>query len=298
VEKICQHIEKLLAQHDYVVVPNLGGFVVQTKSAVILYDRITPPLTTIGFNPLMSYSDGLLTIEIAKSEAISYKMAMEIIDKEIAKIKSQLNATGNVQLANLGELQQNKAGNILFSPSIKADYLPMNFGLTDVFILERVNQQTEERRKITFTLPSTQFYKYAAACMLIFGLLFATPQLNDMRHANSADLTSLVFIDANKIVGNTPKSIETPTIIDPNSISTIESETYHVIVASLPNQKSAEDYCKVLTEEKFSNAHILPPVKTFRVAIQSFSDRKTAIQYMENLRKTDNRFETAWVLCK
>jgi len=36
VGKINQHIEKLLAYHDYVVVPGLGGFVVQMQSASIL----------------------------------------------------------------------------------------------------------------------------------------------------------------------------------------------------------------------------------------------------------------------
>lgn len=295
--KIGQHIEKLLAQHDYVVVPNLGGFVVQTKSAEILSNRIIPPLTTIGFNPLMSHSDGLLAIEIAKLEAVSFRMAMEVIDKEITEIKSQLRTKGAVQLANLGELQQNASGNIFFLPNTKAEYLPMNFGLTDIFIAERVNQQTEERRKITFTMPSTRMCKYAAACVLIFSLLFVSPRVNDMRHANSADLSSIVFVNTSKIVNSTPKLIIPSNITTSDTIAGKRLESFHVIVASLSSQKSAEDYCKVLTEAKFLQAHVLPPSKIYRVAVQSFSDREAAIQYMENLRKTDSRFETAWVLC-
>ena len=47
VEKFFQHIEKLLAQHDYVVVPNLGGFVVQLQSAQLLSDQITPPVAIV-----------------------------------------------------------------------------------------------------------------------------------------------------------------------------------------------------------------------------------------------------------
>ena len=297
-EKICQHIEKLLAQHDYVVVPNLGGFVVQIQSAVILPDRITPPHDSIGFNPLMHHSDGLLAIEIAKSEAISYRMAMEYIETEVVKLKSQLTKLGTFQLGRIGKLRQSKDGNILFFPGIKTDFLPMNFGLTDVYISERDSKTIEERRRITFILPSNRFYKYAAASILIFGLLFVSPKLNDMRHADSADLSSLVFvnstissIDQNKTI----PVINSDTITD--TISVPEPENFHVIIASLPNQKSAENYCKVLKNTEFPHVHILPPVKTYRVAIQSFSDRDTAIQFMENLRKTDSRFETAWVLC-
>ena len=48
--------------------------------AVLFPDRITPPQSTIGFNPLMHHSDGLLAIEIAKTEGISYRAATELID--------------------------------------------------------------------------------------------------------------------------------------------------------------------------------------------------------------------------
>jgi len=106
VEKFCHHIEKLLAQHDYVVVPNLGGFVVQIQSAEILTDCITPPLSTIGFNPLMHHADGLLAIEIARSEQISYRKAMEYIVNEVENIKSNLNMVGNVSFGNLGTFYQ------------------------------------------------------------------------------------------------------------------------------------------------------------------------------------------------
>jgi nucleoid DNA-binding protein len=300
VEKICQHIEKLLAQHDYVVIPNLGGFVVQKESAIILSDHITPPLSTIGFNPLMQLSDGLLAIEVARSEAISYRMAMEYVDVEVMKIKTILKESGKVQLGNLGVFQRNVEGNILFIPFKKAEYLPANFGLTDIYVTERQDTNTKEKRKISFTLPSILFYKYAAACMLVFALLFATPKLNDARKVDSADLSSLVLVNqpktslkSNNIITETKVSALSPS----DTIDAVNSKNYHVIVATLGSRKSADNYCKILRAEKFSEVHVLYPAKTYRVAIQSFSDRGKAILYMENLRKTDKQFETAWVFC-
>ena len=300
VEKIFQHIEKLLAQHDYVVVPNLGGFVLHSQSALLLSDRITPPLDTISFNPLMYHADGLLAIEIAKSEGLSYRLSVERIEIEVDKIKTMLNKSGAVQFGNIGILQQNIAGNLLFTPFEKADFIPQNFGLYDLHISARNILLTHERRKVTLTLPSTRMYKYAAAGMLILGLLCMAPKVNDMRQAETASLATMAFVNTAETTLD-KKNAEATAFATSDTVSnkliSSELENFHVIVASLQSKKTADTFCKVLTDEKFFQAHVLAPIKTYRIAIQSFSDREEAIQYMENLRKTDKRFETAWVLC-
>jgi hypothetical protein len=304
VKKIFQHIEKLLAQHDYVVVPNLGGFVVQMQSAVLLTDSIIAPQDTVGFNPLMHHSDGLLAIEIARNEAISYRKAMEYVDNEVLLFKSTLSDTGQLQFGNLGTFHQNELGNLLFFPNPKVDFLPQNFGLADIQISQRNQKQTQEPKKVSFTLPSSLFYKYAAAAILIFGLLFITPKVNDMRHVENADLTSLLTANSSKVdieVETRNSLSQKAAIFNANDavINKVDSEAkpFHVIVASLGTQKIADEFCKTLNKEKFPDVQVLAPSKTYRVAIQSFSNRDTAILYMENLRKSDSRFETAWVLC-
>ena len=297
VEKICQHIEKLLGQHDYVVVPNLGGFVVQMQSAVLLPDRITPPLATIGFNPLLHHSDGLLAIEIARTEGISYRVAMEFMDKEVEKIKAQLNAAQSVQFGNMGLLRRTVEGNLLFLPIAKADFLPSNFELNDLAIAPRDLQTTEERRKVTFMLPTFRAYKYAAASMLIVGLLMISPQVNDMQQAHYADLTSMAFINAPEIK-MTPTDTVPVKVKEVKVIAPVEQDNFHVVVASLADQKTADQFCKELVAGHYSKAHVLAPTRMYRVAIQSFSERKLAIQFMEKLRQSDSRFETAWVSCK
>ena len=300
VEKFFQHIEKVLAQHDYVVVPNLGGFVLQTKSSVLFSDRITPPLDTISFNPLMHHAVGLLAIEIAKTEGLSFRMSVELIDIEVEKIKTKLKSNGNVQFGNLGFLQQSETGNIQFTPIEKAEFLPQNFGLTDIYVTARDIQKHHESRKVTFTLPSTRIYKYAAAGMLIFGLLFVTPKVNDMRQTETANIASISIVNRNVISTEKKTSlaaaIQTTDSVS-NNTNLLELENYHVIVASLQSQKTADNFCKVLTDANFTHARVLPPSKIYRIAIQSFTNKDEAIRYMENLRKTDKRFETAWVLC-
>lgn len=296
VEKFCQHIEKLLAHHDFVVVPHLGGFVVQMQSAQLLPDRITPPLATIGFNPLMHHADGLLAIEISRSEHISYRMAVEYIEKEVEAINFRLKSTRQVRLGNLGFLSKNETGNLQFQPIAKADYLPLNYGLTDIYIKARSLNSENESGKVTIQFHPARFYKYAAAVLLFAGLFATSNRVSDVRRAETANFASLTFLKSSEVAIDSVAALPTDTV----DLSTNEASAsfgFHVIVASLADQESADKYCKTLLNDNFANAQVLPPVRTYRVAIQSFSDRKQAIDFMENLRKTDSRFETAWVLC-
>ena len=97
-ENLNQYLEKLIARHDYVVVPGLGGFVVQFQSAEIHNNVIFPPCAVISFNPLMQHNDGLLAIEISRTEQISYRIAVELVNKLTLDIKSKLAAKDSVQI--------------------------------------------------------------------------------------------------------------------------------------------------------------------------------------------------------
>ena len=137
---------------------------------------------------------------------------------------------------------------------------------------------------------------------MIAGLFVATPRLTDVRKSESASLTPQLFQNTVKTTESLSdeSQISVPEVPELKQPEVVEQETvknFHVVVASLPTKKSAEIFCKELNDCDFKNAHVLEPIRTYRIAIESFSDKDEAIKYMENLRKTDNRFETAWVLC-
>lgn len=297
-----------MAHHEYVVVPELGGFVVQMQSARILPDQIIPPLASIGFNPLMHHADGLLAIQIARSEQISYRLAMEYIEKEVANIKLKLNSWGKVRLGNLGMMLLDAQGNMLFQPHEKAGFLPQNLGLTNLYITSRTEKPVREQRTIQVTLPSRGWYKYVAVALMLIGLFAISTRVGDMQRIDQASLASLGFIKSPVVI---PDSLLAPADtfhvaedsmraeIQDTIPDAVEPQVlkFHVVVASLPTQESARKFCESLFEEKFVSAHVLNPVKTYRVAIKSFAMRDEAISYMENLRGTDPRFESAWVYC-
>lgn len=300
--KINQHIEKLLAYHDYVVVPGLGGFVVQHQSARITAGHISAPIATVGFNSLMQHSDGLLAIEVARAEGITYRKAVEIIESEVKEFKHQLLQSTHFQLGNLGFFSLNENGSLHFVPCEKVDFLPLNIGINELFVSELERKIEKETKKISFVLPTAKTFRYAAAAVLLSAMLMISPQMNDVRRAETADLLSLSMLKptietpANSAPVLCPELTETK--LPDGIVQNNDSNLYHVVVASLPTQLSADKLCESLKKENFECAHVLKPAKSYRVSIRSFAEKAEAIAFMENLRASDERFETAWVLCK
>lgn len=302
-EKIAIHIKKLLTQHEYVVIPGFGGLVIQQMSATISDNRIIAPLATIGFNALMTQNDGLLAIEIARNENISYRDALKVVSLEVEKLTSALKAGENVWLGELGSFKTDLAKNILFTPG-EIDFLAQNFGLSTLICNKRTEKSTSDIHEIRIKIHKTDFYKYAAVLLIFIGLFFVSPKVSDVHHSNLATLgvwqnpaPETEISKEEKFIPEfttAKKDTATSELVPPVNQAT---EKYHVIVGCMPTLASAQQYCTLLSDSHFTTARILKPIKTYRIAIQSFTNRSEAIKYMENLRKSDPKFETAWVLC-
>lgn len=300
-EKFYNHIEKLLSRNDYVVVPGLGGFVLQHQSATIVNNAIHSPCSVLSFNSLMQFSDGLLIIEIARTEQISYRKAQELLQIEIDKIKQYLLINRTYDFGSIGQFSLANDGGLCFSPNVSASFLPLNIGNENYILHEVKKSKVFEYKQSQPTVQIRKVMRYAAIFALIFSMLFLSEKLNHNQNNQSASIVNLSLIKSPlKTVDSvlTTCSELKETKLSKSITLNNDSDLYHVIVASMPNLESAEAYKKMLFDENFESAHVLKPVKTVRVAIKSFVDKQEAIAYMEELRLKDKRFETAWVLCK
>ena len=308
-EKIYQHIEKLLAHHDYVVVPGLGGFVVQRQSAQCLNDRVTPPSCTVAFNPLMQHTDGLLVIEIARNEGITYRQANELLDRSIAECKQSLSVQHTLQFGRLGKLHINNDQTIIFTPATNADFLPQNFGLSPVFSMPKNRKILG--KEITIKTQSFQWHRIAAAAIIVFGLLVVTPSANDTRITNTASLTS--FLQAKRTIELVKDTVQLIDSVQTNEVNLneldapqttvqankkLDHKSFHVIVGSWAGEKSATKHCELLKNENFKDVHVVHPQKGYHIAIQSFDNKEAAVEYMKTIRKSEKKFSAAWVLCE
>jgi len=232
---------------------------------------------------------------------------MEIIAEEIEVLKAKIAEDESFKLGNLGVLYLDNDKSITFQPSEQVNFLSQNLGLQNLRVNQLKKENKAHKKHIKFTLTKAGGFKYAAAAVFIVGMLTISTQVNDIRKYNSAEMLSLPEMTFKSIEADIKQneSLELVANMTAEAQATNEPTTeaqaipyqFHVVVASVRSQKAAEDYCKLLLNNNFSEAHILSSTKLYKVILQSFDDKDKAIDFMENLRKTDNRFETAWVMC-
>ena len=124
-QDIQKYVVELLFKHDCVIIPNLGGFVAQYKSAAL--DEVTgffsPPSKQILFNINLKNNDGLLANEIAQRKQITYNEANELIISFVSNVDQQLNAKKSFTFLDLGTLIFEENSLIFKQKSIKNSLL-------------------------------------------------------------------------------------------------------------------------------------------------------------------------------
>jgi CCDC81-like prokaryotic HU domain 1/CCDC81-like prokaryotic HU domain 2 len=310
VEKIYVHIERLLCEHDYVVVPELGGFVLQYKSSEIFESKVTPPLMTIAFNPLMKHSDGLLAIEISRAENINYREANAILTKAVKQLKEEFSHTHTIQFGKLGYFQSDENGSLLFMPTNNPNFLPANFALESVHVTALTKHQPHH--VIKSGQYTNSWKKVAAIGLIALGMTYLTNHHTD--NTNTANLLSVAIPNSSQLSFQ-PTLLKDTVALDSTSCSIATSTTdslelpqanvveptknlYHVVVGSWAGEKSATKHCEMLKSESYNTVHIIHPDKGYHVAIRSFESKDEAIKYMQDIRHTEKKFAGAWVLCQ
>lgn len=304
-ERLFVHIEQLLIRNDYVIVPGFGGFVVQNLPSIINSEKVTPPLSTIGFNPLLSHSDGLLAIEISRTEGISYREAVSFIEEQVQRITEKIKKGETLQVGKLGSIFILE-NNIIFSPPPNLDFLPSNFGLTAISALPKKGKTLQPKEKV-LSIPVRKTSHYVAAATLILGLLLVPTKVFDSgnQEANflnfptqetvlSAD--SLHFIETGIAANNrneTGNTIEKQTIITPEVYNSVPKK-YHIIVGCFQNRDKAENYYNKLISENYETASIIPSSLTYKVSINAFENETEALDFLKKLRG-NSEFSSAWL---
>lgn len=310
-ENIYEHIEKLLVHNDYVVVPGLGGFILQDSPAIFDGAMLRAPRKVIAFNALMHHADGLLAIEYSRSNEISFRDAQLMIEKAVMKVKSELQTTGLCVFGNLGVLHSDSHGIISFEPDNDCAFIPENFLCADIFVPTAQVVEAKPHRK----LKVYNFMRYAAMIVVAVTLQLMFTKISDSRIENSAsivDVNQLMMkknATSSKLTADTVRMdsveaksdtviaeqnkpmLEVPVVLDDDSL-------YHVVVASLGTLEAAQTFKKELEAESKTKVRILKPSSLYRVAIKSFVDYDDAIKYMKELRAKDEEFASAWVYCK
>lgn len=174
--KVFTYLEFALPIHNCVIIPELGGFIVNQEEPLHHIDaNVCVPGYMITFNPDLKHDDGVIVSYYIRDGKMTYNAALQKIKDFVKGLKQELSTQKPVSCGRLGSLYMNKEGKLLFeaNPSF---VFPSLYGLTAVGLsnLSDINRRESASRKnfpVKYTLGSV-----AAALVAMF--LFTVPSAN------------------------------------------------------------------------------------------------------------------------
>lgn len=132
--RINLYISELLFLNDCVIIPGLGGFVANTRSAFLnpAQHTFTPPSRRVAFNASLRTNDGLLAHHVSRRQGISYGEALAEVKVWVDDLVARLHAGEQVWLDKIGSLVFDAENRIQFEPDLTENYLTDSFGLVSI----------------------------------------------------------------------------------------------------------------------------------------------------------------------
>lgn len=314
-----KHISDLLCLHDCVIVPGLGGFVANYKSATMVEERnlFRPPVKEIGFNRSLSHNDGLLTNHLIKREQKSWTESTELISGFVNRLQGRIDQGETIEFNGIGSFRKDALGNLQFNPIERNNLLPGAFGLED-FQFEpllsntSISQKQEEPVRRLLQSRSPRYWTSVAA--MIAGLLLFSPKLDMPEHRqmgtanmlstfNEESVSKIQPADDEAITGETSQieiSATDPLLSQeaatPDNAPQNIVMPFHLIAASFKYEAPANQTLEAFKMDGFTEAKVLHSDNgRFRIALFSFSNRADATQKLFALRK-DEAYKNVWLL--
>ena len=320
------YISDLLYRHDCVIVPALGGFISNYKSAQIhpVSHTLRPPSKSLSFNVQLQNNDGLLANYISDCEGISFATAQVKIEQFVKGLQNDLEHKSRAKIAKVGVLSRDLNGLISFEPDNTVNYLLDAFGL-DVIQSPAISRkskvvslpkQVAKRAKSNNSKKTSFNWKVAAVLLPLIGLStyvsFQQESVSDA-YANYAYLNPfklkpaavytprivevketliLTSIEANPEtkIETSENVISTPKVIAP-IVNTIQ---FHLVAGSFSSKVNAEQLVSTLKTEGFK-ASVIGQNATglFRVAFHSFGNKEQALLHLNKLNSSG---KSTWLL--
>ena len=138
-EDVLKVLPSLFWDHDCVMLPGLGGFVCNPRSA--WYDeakrQIVPPSRDVLFNPRLTTNDGVLANELMAKHGIHYPDAIQAVEGLVQHVQSALNAGQPFQLPGLGKLYKEEDGQLRFMADAEFERMLQSFGHASIPLVPR-----------------------------------------------------------------------------------------------------------------------------------------------------------------
>ncbi|HTN69424.1 MAG TPA: SPOR domain-containing protein [Dysgonamonadaceae bacterium] len=320
-DEIALHIDFLLHSHDCVIVPDLGGFVVNASKV----ERnglwgLDAPACELIFNSKLTYNDGLLAESIMKTNNVSYESAINKIELACDRLRNKLTKEGEVIWENLGTFKQDNEKRPVFL-SNKSYVRPSFYGLTNARLKPAAfaSSKTDDNQNL---IPIKPFIKYVssgiAVALLFFFIVISYNNYGPKNQQAEIVSKSLIF-NRNKSIKATfntnsltnesklhenyneidDQASYSPTINVGSSFNqsiSISKSNYYIIVGVYEVRDVAEKALSALKEQGFIGASILKRSGRLDVYTASFANKEQAQKSLRKLHIDYPRYHDAWLL--
>lgn len=305
--KLSSYISDLLYRYECVIIPDFGGFVMNTKSAIIspFSKNFYPPHKLITFNGHLKNNDGLLANYIASVDKVPFDSAMNFIKFEVNEWKEEINRS-DLLLDQIGKFSLDENGAVIFAPQTDINYLTSSYGLSS-FVSPEVHRETnmkaveklEEKAPILLTERKREehsYLKYAAIFVIGFSLLALGGNTIYNNYKNKTQIAA-----AQKQHEQIENKIEQATFIVSEALPSItlnvsiDKLPYHVIAGAFRYPENAARKVNELKALGYK-ARILGINQwgLTQVSFDSYGDKIEAINNLFRIRKSEDK--AAWLL--
>lgn len=314
------YISELLYRYNCVMVPGLGAFLTQMKSAEIhkSTNAFYPPSKILSFNEQVVTNDGLLVSYMSDAEQISYEEMLKKVTEATTAWKLQLAKGEKISLENIGELKLNEAGKIQFQPHYNINYLTSSFGLSSYVatpvtreVLKEEVETIEEKIPFVFTPEKRKnrslrpYLKYAAVGLLAISLGLTGYRFIDENLGNQ----QLALEEAQEQV---TKRIQEATFFDvaplelpsisldvlttkAKKLKTKSGRTHHIVAGAFRFRTNADKKIRQLKRRGYNATYIGTNSHGLHIVdYDSYTDADEALNALKAIKRTQSK--DAWLL--
>lgn len=294
--------------HDCVIIPGLGGFVANYRSAEVNFmnKTISPPSKSILFNRNLHHNDGLLIGHISRVMGVGYKDAENLTVKYTENIIKSTGTGNKFPIDELGFFYRDKQKNLQFQAELSKNFLLESYSLSDIYFREMykaVESSTRPSRYISADIYASNRKKRIRRLVYtgIAASLLTAMVLIPIKTGYLGHSTLRLFKEKSETKSDVP--IKTEITIQQGKINEspesriieVIPPEYHIITGSFREFGNARQLMVKLNDQGYSARILCAEGGYFRVSAVSFPDRQQANQTLVELRKHPG-MDSAWIL--
>jgi len=312
-KELVSHIEFLLHDHNCVIIPGFGGFVINSSPA--RRDGMAtfhPPVSELVFNRYLTHNDGLLAQSFMKSDSIPFEAAMQKIEHAVQEMLRELREGRKIELGVLGQFEMNSSKQFVYKPT--AYVQPLFFGLKTASLKPLVQMQPstvkthgEQKSPRLRTIGIT-----AAAAAVLLLLMFLLPVgdrtivhqsaqiisetdlFGSRPHLNKSNAATAEPVVTEEL---TDVTMEEATVAEPEIlVSNDQMPRYYIIVGVYEVKEVAEKMMEKLMDGGFTERGWMKRPGRIDVYAASFADREEAEGTLKKIHLDYPAYREAWIL--